>query len=614
MVENNIIIWDQKIIPNNEESTIYLWNSYYNNGNIISLFNYVDINGRKFRDKYLDFIYTIGNQKIASKSIIDQLVLSNGFSYWWMTKFVEKSIWKSPLQSSIIRLFAIEEILINNPPKSLDLVSDDVKLNKAIKAICSNLKIKYNWRKCKKKINLFKNIYTKTPLIFQAISSLGYIIIENWKFTNFKRSFSNIRQDSVFILSYFMYFDLNLAKAGYFRSNYWDGLDNLIKRKGLNINWMHLYQKNKNVPNAKHAINLSNNFNIKDDNISHIFLQEHLSIGVLLNIIFLYIKLYHKSLELKSIKKLINSSNKSFPLWDFFKNDWYTSLRGSDAIYNLLYFNLFDNAMSKLPFQKIGLYICENQSWERAFIHAWKKYKHGKLIGVAHSTVRFWDLRYCSDSRYLNYANPIPFPDLISLNGQSAIDVFLDVPFPINKIVECEALRFSYLENFKKKSFIKTNTDTIKVLFLCDYSKGPNDTIMTYFEKIKKINNFELSIKAHPALHLSNKDYPNLDYKIYTDSLADVFNREYFDLVCTSNSTSAALDAYIAGYPLIIFFNEGQFNFGPLRQYPNVVFVNSPESLSNALNYPRKAENKNNNFFFLDEKLTKWEKTLFTKN
>ena len=53
-----------------------------------------------------------------------------------------------------------------------------------------------------------------------------------------------------------------------------------------------------------------------------------------------------------------------------------------------------DNILSNIPKQKVGIYLLENQAWEKSLISSWNKFNHGGLIGVAHSTIRFWDLRY----------------------------------------------------------------------------------------------------------------------------------------------------------------------------------------------------------------------------
>ena len=50
--------------------------------------------------------------------------------------------------------------------------------------------------------------------------------------------------------------------------------------------------------------------------------------------------------------------------------------------------------LEKIPRQKIGIFIIENQSWEYCFIKLWKKYNHGKLFAYFNSSIRFWDLRY----------------------------------------------------------------------------------------------------------------------------------------------------------------------------------------------------------------------------
>ena len=40
---------------------------------------------------------------------------------------------------------------------------------------------------------------------------------------------------------------------------------------------------------------------------------------------------------------------------------------------NHLMFKLFDEAISSLPYQSLGMYLYEGQGWERALIYLWKK-------------------------------------------------------------------------------------------------------------------------------------------------------------------------------------------------------------------------------------------------
>jgi surface carbohydrate biosynthesis protein (TIGR04326 family) len=106
-------------------------------------------------------------------------------------------------------------------------------------------------------------------------------------------------------------------------------------------------------------------------------------------------------------------------LWPLLQTDWETSMRGAAALINLLWIELFDRALCDAPRQDKGFYLCENQGWERAFIHAWRKHGHGELIAVPHATVRFWDLRYFTDPRTFGTlgAGELPQPDYVALNG-----------------------------------------------------------------------------------------------------------------------------------------------------------------------------------------------------
>ena len=58
----------------------------------------------------------------------------------------------------------------------------------------------------------------------------------------------------------------------------------------------------------------------------------------------------------------------------------------------------------------------ENQNWERIFLFFWRKNGHGKNIGVKHTTIRYWDLRYfdISKNKFFN----LPQPDLVAVNGK----------------------------------------------------------------------------------------------------------------------------------------------------------------------------------------------------
>ena len=94
------------------------------------------------------------------------------------------------------------------------------------------------------------------------------------------------------------------------------------------------------------------------------------------------------------------------------------------------------------------------------------------MIAVAHATVRFWDLRFFSDPRTVRASamHAMPKADFVALNGQAAIEAYRSVDYPSGATVECEALRYGYLNDLRSTRVPERATgEAIRVLILGDY-------------------------------------------------------------------------------------------------------------------------------------------------
>lgn len=291
-------------------------------------------------------------------------------------------------------------------------------------------------------------------------------------------------------------------------------------------------------------------------------------------------------------------------------------MRGSVAISNLLWIELFDKALRELPYQAKGLYLCENQAWERALIHAWRKHRHGQLIALAHSTVRFWDLRYFTDARTVRSADPHPMPraDLIALNGTAAIDAYLSMDYPQEAIAECEALRYGYLNDLRTgHSSRKVKGDPIQVLILGDYMPSNTIKMLQLLEVAAPLisDPIAYTVKPHPNWLVESTGYPSLQLKVVTDPLGKILHD--FDVAYSSNMTSAAVDAYLAGMPVVVMLDGTELNFSPLRGHLGVSFVSTPKELAEALQRAYRGKTPDidqNEFFYLDPQLPRWQRLL----
>jgi surface carbohydrate biosynthesis protein (TIGR04326 family) len=289
---------------------------------------------------------------------------------------------------------------------------------------------------------------------------------------------------------------------------------------------------------------------------------------------------------------------------------------GHVSIINLIWIELFDDVLKNMPYQAKGFFLCENQAWERALIYAWRKHGHGQLIGVAHSTVRFWDLRYFTDQRSRNRLGKgeMPNADHIALNGSAAISLYLNAGYKRESFVECEALRYGFLSKLKCTKQEEASSDnTIKLLILGDYVSKSTEKMLELLETVASsvTKEFNYTIKPHPANTVDAEDYPSLSLNVVTKPLGEIMCE--YDLVYSSNMSSAAVDAYCSGLPVIILLDTQTLNYSPLRGHKNVKFISTSDDLAEALlSFDRKGavDKLVDEFFFLDPNLVRWRALL----
>ena len=86
--------------------------------------------------------------------------------------------------------------------------------------------------------------------------------------------------------------------------------------------------------------------------------------------------------------------------------------------------------------------LYEGQGWEQAFLYFWRKYKHGKIFGLAHATIRHWDLRYFHSKKLLKeiQTNFYYYPNKLLVNGRLCLERTLKMEFPLNLMIKLKLL------------------------------------------------------------------------------------------------------------------------------------------------------------------------------
>ncbi|MDO8652910.1 MAG: hypothetical protein Q7R66_12045 [Undibacterium sp.] len=613
-------------VPHQSDGLVY-WQSYGQDCESISVPRYLEAHGEGLREKYLTFIHDLGERQVSGKRLVEHLESGEGLSFWWMTQLAEKSPFKSPRIYDCLRMLALEEILLSKKPSSLILECTDGTLAQSIERLCFNLGIKFSWARntlVRQKWSL-RRVYSIVPYWAQALISIRHLIVKWPRGSVIKpKWFSG--SGSIFFCSYFFNLDALSCSKGNFRSRQWEALPTHLQNAGFHTNWIHHRLLGSGSPDVGTGNKWLNRFNRDSKKQGcHSFLESYLTGGIVYRALIRWKCLIRASSQVTEIADLFSPMGSGVWLWPLLRHDWTTSTVGAAGLQNCLWMELFDSIFKDMPHQPLGLYLWENQGWESAMLWAWRKHKHGQIIGVPHATVVFWHLNNFDDSRTLmsKDSSAKPIPDRLAINGQMAWRAFTQTGYPAVRLVPVEALRFQYLlayesnlsdrhiaaKNFNAETAIVT---PLKVLILGDFTFKQTLKMLRCIAEAARLSGIELNLtlKRHPVCRIEKMDCSNLSFEITDQPLGEIMSE--FDFAFSSNTTSAGLDALLAGLSVVVFLDEDDLNQSPLRGVKGVRFVDSPQALADEIRsgFAKGSASAINTYFWLDNQLPRWNSLL----
>jgi surface carbohydrate biosynthesis protein (TIGR04326 family) len=588
------------------------------NLNIVSLPYEVEKKSISLRDRYLIFVSTLSNEVVNGLPLVDCFKIREDFSYWWMTEFQEKQHYgkKSPVYA-VLKLMILNDFLSQekgNIEKIVVRNIDDYFISDIVKDWAVSNGILFNVdSKWDKKIFIF----TYFNLFLNILISFYLLLLTYLK--NF--AYKNLNIDKAYNISFWGYllnFDGSISEKSGFKSQYWNNLVKNLEDRNIQVNWMHLWLKSSSPSssNLKNSLKNVKGYMTQYSGSFHYIINAKLPFSLILKTFIDFLKL----LKFRKIIKKMSFVEKKGGL-DYryaYRDMFYKDISSPQGLWNILYFNLFDTMLASLPKQKVGFYLQENNSWEFAFLYAWKKHNHGDIIGVPHATIRFWDLRYFSYD-HLFFSNfKKPSPDKIAVNSNYAKQSLIPYSPRKNHIIELEALRYSYLEK-TKYIHCKENYKTKLILLIAgDYDTKSSNELIKILSSINKktLDKFDILFKSHPASE--NKlpfNFKWNNFKIVNEQLEKLLAK--CDVICTTNSTTASVEGFCYGIEVLIHHNYDTLNMSPLKGITEVNFFSDRHSLEKQLNLIIEKYLASNskvlssiNYFFVDQKLSKWDKLI----
>ena len=587
---------------------------------VVSIPALIEVNAESLRARYLTWVYDFGETLIKGKRLLDHLEIRPGFSYWWMTLLAEKCNYsKSPQISDVIRLLAFEQWADEQTPSQIRLITANAALAECLGSLCRNSDISFQRQPgpaAKHQLPWTRRLYWSLPWLLQSFIWLVAYALRKWPLRGAGLEEWRQSDGKVTFFSYLFNLVPEAAKCGRFESRYWGHLPDELREDGTKTNWLHLYMESDLLPSAATAAGALRQFNSagRGEQI-HVTLDSFLSLKLVCQTVPDALRLWRLGRTLTPSRVVSDSTR--IDLWPLYRAEWARSLSGAAVMSNVLNLNLLEFAVRCLPMQKAGVYLQENQAWEFALVHVWKTAGHRCLIGFPHSTVRYWDLRYFFSTQ--NYRdgerNGLPRPDQIAVNGVVARDALIAGGYPERELVMVESLRYFHLlrvagavPRVERKVGVP-----LRVLVMADIVERNNERQMRLLEGAARFLPADTvyTVKPHPACALAPDDYPGIRMTLSIQPIAELLAD--CDVAYTSSLTSAAVDAYFAGVPVVSMLDPATLNLSPLRGHAGAVFVSTPRDLAEAL-AARASQlssyRKSEAFFTLEQALPRWRKLL----
>ena len=614
---DTLLIWDVEEPPEVTFGTIALWRSFSEgvSSNIVSIPALVEKDADALKQRYLSWIYALGESKVQDCRLVDHLELRPGLSYWWMSVSAQKCIYSRPLQiGNALRLMAFEGWVSEQTPTHVKLVSPSEPLSLCIQSWCVSMGVTFEWQKLRAKAaqaSWLRRIYRSLPVKLNALIWLAHYLVTRWPLKGVGLKGWVKSKGEVAFVSYLYNLVLNTSEPGKFESRYWAHLPDSLQRDNCKTNWLHMYVQGPLTPTAAATVIRQFNAVGQGDQV-HVTLDTFLGWRVIFRALSDWRLLHRAGTKLQNI--FITEPNASINVWPLFKDDWHQSLHGVEALSHLINLNLLEAALGALPAQRTGVYLQENQGWEPSLVHAWNVAGHGRLIGSPNASVRFWDLRYFFDPRsyHRNTKNNLPLPDLVAVNGSAAMRGYLIGNYPASQLLEVEALRYLSLADYKigEPKISRPKGAPLVVLVMGDYLSHNTQLQMRLLEQAATLlpKDTVFVVKPHPSCPVNPADYPELRMTVTMDPVSSLLTK--CDVAYSSSLTAASLDAYCVGVPVISVLDPSQLNMSPLRGCVGVVFVSTAEELAIALKDRKPLNPDQNTFFRLDPKLASWRRLL----
>jgi surface carbohydrate biosynthesis protein (TIGR04326 family) len=581
---------------------VLLWNSFgYESQHLhtISLPRFIEENAGAIRSRLLSFLCDARFVSHEGATLEEALNTSVGLSTWWLSFPSLKQWGKRQTIPIACRLIAVEMIVGSEFLGNVEVESDDENLSELINKVLQQSTV------IKPSAELRYILRRRVHHPMRAILSLSRY---KFQLRTLPRS-SPVRSNSVHPnFAFFDYFSAT-NQTGSNDSRYVSPYWGTVPSEFSNPSWFHIYPNNVERRGVNHAVEHLARSEASTMNSHRLFLK-NIESNDLIQLLVTYFKQLRTHARFQTKLRNFQLTGSRIRLWHIFEEEWNESILGSTAIRHLILLLTTDSLVKEMPKFDRVYFLFENQPWELALIHSVKKYGKGELVGVAHSTIRYWDLRYFMDPRENSLISPSsrrPLPNRIFTNGKIGTSLLEQNGYPDTCLTMVEALRYSYLDLLRGS--LKNSRPN--VVLLGDFLEHANEVLIKVFRGAFDMLDAKPSVKvrSHPICPLKGSQLGDLSSAVSSLPLASLL--ETASVVVTTAASSSAAEAAALGIPTIVVLDARTLNYSPFRESKDVYVVENSLQLAELLRSSSQLKaNLSDDIFCIDKDYPRWRSEL----
>lgn len=593
------VIWARKSAPP-ADKPVMLWDSFGDpnqHPDSISLPTFIEHNAQDIRSRLLAFLCEAKHVRHGGVGLEEALYTGEGLSTWWLSFPSLKQWGKRQSIPIACRLIATEIIVGGHNLHRVAVEADDTDL--------AGLIARSLGRPSSMRYRLSRTFLRRVVHPLRAVGSLGRYLLQTRAMPQHAPDVVTASRSSIAFFDYFSIPSDSSTSEGVYTSPYWGMAPSLAQRP----HWYHVYPRNVDHAGVRNALKSITQLNERGGPPHRLFLGR-LTFAGCVKILRTYVQ--QISIHRRFRRELLEfcPPNTTSRLWNVFEDEWDDSILGSTALRHLILLVTTDEMVRNMPRYDKIFYLMENQPWELALTHCVRQHKKGNLIGVAHSTIRFWDLRYFLDERENNFVNAAsrrPHPDRVCVNGEIGRGLLLDNNYPADSIAVVEALRYMYLHNLRETA----GRSNGHLLLLGDFLDHANEVLVNVFRQALALlaNPPQIKVRSHPICPLTTEQLGPLAERLSTESLADLLRST--SVVITTAASSSAAESAALGIPTIVILDARSLNYSPFRQTDNIYVVETATQLARLLGeHQQLTSHAVDTIFCLDPNYPRWRTEL----